>query len=49
MPANKVKTIRERQAQRALATLEIVLKFYRSLTYGHTPDQSVELDPGIVG
>ena len=49
VPANKVKAIRERQARRALATLEIVLKFYRTLTYGHTPDQSVELAPGIVG
>ena len=32
MPANKVKAIRERQARRALATLEIVLKFCGALT-----------------
>ena len=48
VPANKVKTIRERQARRALATLDTVLKFYRALTYGHAPDQSAVLAPGIV-
>ena len=48
VPAIKVKV----SLRRALATLEIVLKFYRALTYtlyGHTPDQSVDLAPGIVG
>ena len=49
VPANKVKAIRERQARRALATLDTVLKFYRALTYGHAPDQSTVLAPGIVG
>ena len=49
VPANEVKVIRERQARRALAKVEIVLKFYRALTYGHTPDQLVERAPGIVG
>ena len=49
VPVNKVKAIRERQARRALATLETVQKISRALTYGHTPDQSVDLAPGIVG
>ena len=47
VPANKVKAIRERQARRALATLDTVLKFYRALTYGHAPDQATVLAPGI--
>lgn len=49
VPAIKVKAIRERQARRALATLDTVLKFYRALTYGHAPGQSTVLAPGIVG
>lgn len=49
VPTNKVKAIRERQARKALATLDTVLKFYRALTYGHAPDQSTVLAPGIVG
>ena len=48
VPANKVKSIWERQARRALATIDTVPKFYRALTYGHSPDQSTVLVPGIV-
>ena len=48
VPASKVKAIRVRQVRKALATLDTVLKFYRALTYGHAPDQSAILAPGIV-
>ena len=48
VPASKVKAIRVRQVRKALATLDTVLKFYRELTYGHAPDESEILAPGIV-